>query len=233
MRSTGPGFSGADPAMRAPGTSRSPPGTPQGASDIPLEVALAAFKEQPVPSTAEIRAWARKQGRAVSRYGPLPADVRRAWDEAHIGRDDACARRKGEVRQLARSAQAGQVRDLDAVSAARAASTAKRPESQRVHLVVEFECRELTAKPHSLGFLRREAAAAVPRDCHSQESCDQTSLAGCHDSRRDRHARLRASRGRQTSDWLLRRWASNLHLHCKFMARIYSAALGSGWGQHG
>ena len=126
-----------------------------------------------MPSTAEIRAWARKQGSAVSRYGPLPADVRRAWDEAQIGRDDACARRKGEVRQLARSAQAGQVRDLDAVSAARAASTAKRPESQRVHLVVEFECRELTAKPHSLGFLRREAAAAVPRDCHSQESCDQ------------------------------------------------------------
>src|ERR1022692_43072 len=41
----------------------------------------------PVSSTAEIRAWAREQGRVVSRYGPLSADVRRAWDEAHVVRE--------------------------------------------------------------------------------------------------------------------------------------------------
>lgn len=34
------------------------------------------------PSTAEIRAWAREQGQAVNGYGPLSADVRRAWDQA-------------------------------------------------------------------------------------------------------------------------------------------------------
>jgi hypothetical protein len=39
---------------------------------------------EPVPSTAEIRTWAREQGRVVSRYGPLSAEVRRAFDEAHL-----------------------------------------------------------------------------------------------------------------------------------------------------
>ena len=41
---------------------------------------------EPVPSTAEIRAWAREQGRVVSRCGPLSAEVRRAFDEAHVAR---------------------------------------------------------------------------------------------------------------------------------------------------
>jgi hypothetical protein len=48
---------------------------------------------EPVPSPAVIRKWAREQGQTVPRYGPLPAEVRRAWDEANVSRQ--FARRRG------------------------------------------------------------------------------------------------------------------------------------------
>lgn len=51
-------------------------------SSLPTSLLVA----ETVPSTAEIRAWAREQGRVVSCRGPLPAEVRRAFDEAHVAR---------------------------------------------------------------------------------------------------------------------------------------------------
>jgi hypothetical protein len=42
----------------------------------------------PLPSSAEVRAWARQQGMDVKGRGPLPGKARLAWDEAHPNRDD-------------------------------------------------------------------------------------------------------------------------------------------------
>jgi hypothetical protein len=41
---------------------------------------------EPIPSTAEVRAWAREHGLAVGQHGPLSAEVRRAFDEAHVAK---------------------------------------------------------------------------------------------------------------------------------------------------
>jgi hypothetical protein len=81
----------------------------------------------PVPSTAEIRAWAIQQGRTVGRHGPLPADVRRDWQKAHIGRSGGCAGGHDEPPQLSRQRPAaGQVQAVNALEATQAVSTAKR-----------------------------------------------------------------------------------------------------------
>ncbi len=56
-------------------------------SEVEATLATAAPLPAPPASAAEVRAWAREQGLAVSDRGRVPADVRAAYEAAHRGGD--------------------------------------------------------------------------------------------------------------------------------------------------